>query len=214
MPNAPGWYPDPTGRPIPRWWDGNAWTQDAPLPPPGYSSQFDTAPLPSDYQPPVPPERPWYGRKSFLITATILSLLIVLGVIAAVVGSAPKGSNNPPQGSFSIGRSAAVRTSTSATHSTPAPARTSNIPTQSASEDGSWVMPNEVGRVLQDAQDDVQRASGDPAFFSHSHDELGDRLQILDSNWVVCDQNVPAGQRVSAVAHIDFGVVKTDESCP
>jgi hypothetical protein len=30
----------------------------------------------------------------------------------------------------------------------------------------------------------------------------------------VCDQNVAPGSRVSAIGHIDFGVVKLDESCP
>jgi hypothetical protein len=43
MPNAPGWYPDPTGRPVPRWWNGTAWTQDVALPPPGHPGPFDTA---------------------------------------------------------------------------------------------------------------------------------------------------------------------------
>jgi hypothetical protein len=68
--------------------------------------------------------------------------------------------------------------------------------------------------VLQDAQDDTQRVSGDPIFFSHSHDLLGDRHQILDRDWQVCTQNVPTGDRVSAIGHIDFGVVKLDETCP
>lgn len=81
--------------------------------------------------------------------------------------------------------------------------------------DGSWVMPNEVGANLQEAQDDVQRASGDPLFVSHSRDATGEgRFQILDRDWKVCGQNVPAGQRVSAVAHIVFSVVKDYEDCP
>jgi hypothetical protein len=54
----------------------------------------------------------------------------------------------------------------------------------------------------------------DPVFFSHSHDDLGDRFQILDRDWKVCDQNVAPGTQVGATAHIDFGVVKVDESCP
>jgi hypothetical protein len=56
--------------------------------------------------------------------------------------------------------------------------------------------------------------SGDPIFFSHSPDLLGDRFQILDADWQVCTQNVPAGQPVGAFAHIDFGVVKVYKSCP
>jgi hypothetical protein len=75
-------------------------------------------------------------------------------------------------------------------------------------------MPNEVGKDLQSAQDDIQRASGDPVFFSHSHDLLGSRFQVLDSNWQVCTQNLPAGSKASDVEHIDFGVVKLSETCP
>jgi hypothetical protein len=85
----------------------------------------------------------------------------------------------------------------------------------SSESDGSFVMPNEAGANLQEAQDDVQRASGDPLFVSHSRDATGaDRFQILDRDWQVCGQNVPAGQRVSAVAHIVFSVVKDYEDCP
>ena len=80
---------------------------------------------------------------------------------------------------------------------------------------GSFVMPNEVGKVLQAAQDDIQRVSHDPVFVSHSQDATGqDRHQFLDSDWKVCSQNVAPGTRVSAVAHIVFSVVKLDESCP
>ncbi len=78
---------------------------------------------------------------------------------------------------------------------------------------GAWVMPNEIGRSLQHAQDDVQRASGDPLFVSHSHDMVEDRFQILDSDWKVCTQNVAPGSKLGPTAHIDFGVVKLDESC-
>jgi hypothetical protein len=77
-----------------------------------------------------------------------------------------------------------------------------------------WTMPNELGHVLQNAQDNLQRVSGDPVFVSHSHDLLGDRFQILDSDWQVCTQNVAPGTRVGQFAHIDFGVVKTYEQCP
>jgi hypothetical protein len=75
-------------------------------------------------------------------------------------------------------------------------------------------MPNEVGRRLQDAQGDIQRVSGDPVFFSDAHDALGNRFQILDRDWKVCSQNIPAAQRVSATGHIDFGAVKLEETCP
>lgn len=86
--------------------------------------------------------------------------------------------------------------------------------TKTAAASSMWTMPNELGRVLQKAQDDLQRVSGDPVFFSHSHDLLGDRFQILDSDWKVCTQNVAAGTKIGQLAHVDFGVVKSSEQCP
>jgi hypothetical protein len=51
---------------------------------------------------------------------------------------------------------------------------------------------------------------------STSHDALGSRMQVLDRDWKVCDQSVPAGQQVTGnvEGQIDFGVVKLSETCP
>jgi hypothetical protein len=37
---------------------------------------------------------------------------------------------------------------------------------------------------------------------------------VLDRNWKVCSQNVPAGRTIDASTRIDFGAVKLDERCP
>jgi hypothetical protein len=61
----------------------------------------------------------------------------------------------------------------------------------------------------------IQRVSADPIFVSHSRDATGeDRFQIVDRDWKVCGQNIPAGQTVSAVGHVVFSVVKDYERCP
>ncbi len=76
-------------------------------------------------------------------------------------------------------------------------------------------MPDEVGKGLQTAQDDIQRVSGNPVFFSDSTDATGaDRLQILDADWKVCTQNISAGKTVGQDADISFGAVKLSEQCP
>jgi hypothetical protein len=77
----------------------------------------------------------------------------------------------------------------------------------------SFTMPNEVGQVLQDAQNTLHTFN---IFYSKSHDLRGVRHQILDRDWKVCTQNVAAGQRVTGAAEgaIDFGVVKLSETCP
>jgi beta-lactam-binding protein with PASTA domain len=74
-------------------------------------------------------------------------------------------------------------------------------------------MPDVVGMDLQSAQDLIQTFG---VFLTVSRDLLGSRNQALDSNWLVCSQNVPAGQQVSGDVEgaIDLGVVKREESCP
>lgn len=76
-----------------------------------------------------------------------------------------------------------------------------------------FVMPDFTGMDLQSAQNTVQ---SNGVFLSRSHDLLGGRSQMLDSNWIVCTQNIAPGQRVTGdvEGQIDFGSVKRGESCP
>jgi hypothetical protein len=104
--------------------------------------------------------------------------------------------------------------SAASSHRTTSTSRPPATNTGSA-EDDSFVMPHEVGKILQAAQDDVQRVSGNPIFFTSSTDATGaGRHQILDRDSQVCTQSVPAGSKVGPDARIDFGVVRTSETCP
>ena len=126
------------------------------------------------------------------------------GLVVLMLAACGSGTSTAPP---AVGSVAPVLTSVA--ESSPTTSETSPV------ADGSFVMPNEVGKILQDAQDDVQRVSGNPLFFTSSTDATGaGRAQILDRNWQVCTQNVPAGTTVGADASIDFGTVKLDESCP
>ena len=81
--------------------------------------------------------------------------------------------------------------------------------------EGGFVMPDVVGMNLQDAQDLIQDISGGTVFFTSSVDATGeDRSQLVDSNWYVCAQNVPAGTAVGDDIEITFASVKNDETCP
>jgi hypothetical protein len=78
-----------------------------------------------------------------------------------------------------------------------------------------WPMPDLVGQVLQDAQDQIQALTGGAVFFTDSHDLSGqDRNQVLDANWQVCTQNLAPGAAVTSASLIDVGVVKLSETCP
>jgi hypothetical protein len=102
----------------------------------------------------------------------------------------------------------------------PAPSSTASAPTSAvapsvaATDAGvDFPMPDMTGQVLQDAQDGMQSLG---VLYSVSHDALGSRHQVLDRDWKVCDQNIPAGQQVTGnvEGQIDFGVVKLSEQCP
>ena len=232
VPNAaPGWYPDDANN-VQRFWDGTGWTdhtQPMYASPPG---QQNTTQLPRVAHPDT---RPWWKKKRFAIPGGVLSGFVILIVLIAVFVPASKTTPTAETTSQlpTVTRSHSAERSTSVTNSTHAKQPTSiasSAPTSrptprhtkakkhhkahSPAGDGSFVMPNEVGDGLQAAQDDIQRVSGDPVFFSHSHDLLGDRFQIFDRDWQVCTQNILAGTTVSAVGHIDFGVVKIYETCP
>ncbi|SSC25188.1 PASTA domain-containing protein [Klenkia terrae] len=123
------------------------------------------------------------------------------------------GSDEPAATSAATSASAVAPT-TEAPATTPAPAPAPAVtPTTVAAPVVDFAMPDLVGTDLQTAQDTIQTYG---VFLTVSHDLLGTRNQVLDSNWIVCDQNVAAGQQVTGEVEgsIDFGVVKREEGCP
>jgi hypothetical protein len=89
------------------------------------------------------------------------------------------------------------------------------VPAGTPAPGGSWTMPQLVGRNLQDAQDAIQSLTHDTVYLTRSHDATGrNRHQVLDRDWKVCTQNVAPGASFTAATTIDFGAVKSSESCP
>lgn len=80
----------------------------------------------------------------------------------------------------------------------------------------SWTMPNEIGKDLQTAQDDLQALTGNPMFISTSKDLTGKgRNQVMDRNWQVCSSTPPPGETFTSQTNVVFGVVRIDtETCP
>jgi hypothetical protein len=144
-------------------------------------------------------------------------ILSVGACVIAATGAAGCGNTGSDTGATGDTGTTTGTTATTATIETtertvvdPSPA----APPQADSTQ-QWVMPDLVGAVLQQAQDQMQALTGNPAFFTSSHDLGGqDRSQVLDANWKVCSQNVAPGAPVASDTTIDFGVVKLEESCP
>lgn len=140
------------------------------------------------------------GPKSLGASCVAILCLAAVGACSSSTPTTPPATTS----ATIAGDTAADPTATTSAESASAP-----------SSSGSFSMPNEVGRVLQDAQDDIQRVSGNPIFFTHSTDATGaGRHQILDRDWQVCSQNVAPGRQVDENTDITFAVVKLSETCP
>ena len=79
----PGWYPDPSGRPAVRWWDGRAWTPSlAALAPPAPSpARPPAADVAVAELPHFPARAAWLGLAGVLAGFIIGGILQVLGSI-------------------------------------------------------------------------------------------------------------------------------------
>ncbi len=175
------------------------------------SGQFPTAPLP-----PTPGKRPFHKRP--VVWAVAAALVVGVG-IGNAGGETEEASSSAAAASSSSAPSPADGTPipapvTVTVTETPAPVTSSAPPPATATAPVvDFAMPDLVGLDLQTAQNTIQ---ADGVFLSRSHDLLGMRNQVLDSNWVVCTQNIPVGQQVTGDAEglIDLGVVQREESCP
>lgn len=145
---------------------------------------------------------------------------VVLGVVAVGSLSSCSGDPQPTADAAPVTVTETVAPQPSQVEEA-APPPPPSAPSASSAEDAAtpadpvvdFVMPELVGVDLQTAQNAVQ---DNGVFFSVSHDLLGSRSQVLDSNWIVCTQSIPAGQRVTGdvEGEIDFGAVKRGEACP
>jgi hypothetical protein len=191
--------------------------QPPPGPPTGQIWSVPQGPTPG-FPPPVPPKqtpvylRPWFA---------VLALVLVVGTI----GSALRGGDDEGTATAAAGTTTVTQTVTATPSpqpvvppvaSTPPPAvapSTTTAPPPPPAPVVDFAMPSVVGMNLQDAQNLIQTHG---VFLSLSHDLLGTRNQLVDSNWIVCDQNIPPGEQVAgdAEGQIDLGVVKREEFCP
>ncbi|MEO6471220.1 MAG: hypothetical protein ABIR57_05095 [Aeromicrobium sp.] len=99
---------------------------------------------------------------------------------------------------------------------TPEPATSASaLPSPSATlemADDSFKMPNLVGKVLQDAQDELQTHG---SYVMDQQDARGlNRFQMLDSNWKVCSQRPAAGIIILVTDTVTLRSVKLNENCP
>jgi hypothetical protein len=137
---------------------------------------------------------------------TYRSAPLVLGVLAAAALAGCSAGTTP----------AAAPTTVTVTAPAPAPtpAPTSALATAAPQVAAEWTMPDVVGMNLQAAQDHVQAVTDLGVPLMTSTDGTGEsRMQVMDRNWVVCEQTPAAGSTITSGDVPDFVVVKDDESC-
>jgi hypothetical protein len=147
------------------------------------------------------------------VARTTIALVFVAVFVTVFVTA---GCTQPTPTSPPTDTSLSIALPTEASHSavTPLPDTSSRSSSPSAAAK-QWTMPNMIGNNLQQAQDQMQKLTGDPVFVTLSHDATGQkRNQLVDRNWKVCSQNVPPGQPLTLDSKIDFGAVKVAEPCP
>ncbi|MGX1547951.1 hypothetical protein [Streptomyces adustus] len=159
-------------------------------------------------QPPFPEKstgRPGWARKRVAVPAALLIFFVGVGV----------GSSGDDQDKTGADAKAGPRPTVTVTRTAAQPAEAADtVKDAEPAPDGDTkaTVPNFVGMGLQSAQDKAQ-AAGFSALTSH--DALGRaRMQVLDRNWKVCSQNIPAGKAASTGTELDFGAVKLEEDCP
>jgi hypothetical protein len=142
-----------------------------------------------------------------------ISIAFVLGAGLPLLAACGGGSDSAASPATVTVTSEAPAPAPSSTAAAPTSAVTPSMAATATAAGVDFPMPDMTGQVLQDAQDGLQTLG---VLYSVSHDALGSRHQVLDRDWMVCDQNIPAGQQVTGnvEGQIDFGVVKLSEACP
>ncbi len=138
-------------------------------------------------------------------------VVLFVAALATVVGCAPRdnaesGSTSTVADETTIGSDLVSDSSTTSVASTGSTTEL-NIAGGNDPEDG--LMPDVLCMTLQEAQDEIQDHG---VFFSRSVDATGqDRMQLLDSNWIVIGQAPSAGTAIGEGDAI-LSVVKIGES--
>ena len=184
-----------------------------PMPFIGVPYQPGMPPSPGQIQPMLPAKAKSSKTPLWIALGTVGGLLLGC-LIGAAIGSSGSSTTKNVSAAPTVTVTATTTEQAAAAATTPAAKPTATTSSANAADD-TFKMPNEVDKVLQAAQDDIQRVSGNPLFITHSVDATGQgRHQILDRDWKVCSQNVKPGKQVSQDTDITFSVVKTYESCP
>jgi hypothetical protein len=141
-------------------------------------------------------------------------LLVVASVVSTACSSGSDESSSAPNRDDRLTESESASPSTSRESIDPTVPPTSTpptIPPTTTPPPPPAVMPDLMCRNLQEAQDTIQRAG---VFFSRSEDATGeDRMQLVDSNWLVVDQAPAAGTPIDEGEALLY-VVKYGEPNP
>lgn len=182
----------------------------------GWGAQPDPTTQMGPYGAPQPPKKRSPLPFVLIPIGACMGLVVLLVIIGAIVGTTEEdeptaqalvSTTEDPTTTTEAPTTTAATTTEAPTTAT-APPTTAPPTTAPPTTPPAVLMPDVVCMNLQVAQDTIQEAG---VFFSRSEDATGqERLQVLDSNWVVVAQTPAPG---SAIGEGDavLSVVKLDE---
>jgi hypothetical protein len=224
-PPPPGWYDDPTTPGRQRWFDGTQWSdhyqsaRSQPQLPEGQQlyGQPGQRPIIPNYQQPygqpvavaaLPTARPapsWYQKKRFLIPGGIL----VLAIIGSAFSDRDPTGGTPPttaRTNGSVAQQQQQDTQSAATQPATQPTQVLSTTPPVTKAPQQIIVPSGIGKNYQEAQD-LWRAAG--LHVLPATDATGaNRIPVIDSNWVVVDQDLKPGTKVDAGSFITATVKK------
>lgn len=143
----------------------------------------------------------------------IRTVIVVLVSAAALAGCGTAASDTPPA-TVTVTASAeeeGVTADEPKTSEATEPETTEPTPEAAAAAEETFEMPSLVGMNLQTAQDTLQSLD---SWFLDQEDASGlGRMQMVDSNWQVCQQDPAAGTVVPISTVVTLWSVKLDEAC-
>jgi hypothetical protein len=171
---------------------------------PSAAPQYQAAPPAA---PPMPFKKPLWKKWWFWVL-----IVLALSGLGRIVGSADTTDTPTRTGSTTSPTASAPTVQDAPSPTADASAQPTQAAETPATPPKEFTMPDLVGMNLQEGQDLLQSMD---SFLMDQEDASGQgRIQMVDSNWKICNQDPQPGATATTETTIRLAAVKLDEQCP